>query len=194
MKPKNTGVGSLSLLQWIFLTQESNRDLLYCRQILYQLNYQWTCRSDTQKWPSSRSTWGDFQPFYTHTGSDTSLCVRVGNCPIAYSAKWTLGIQHHLGPHLLWKAGLEACKLHFPESIVSRHPIYIPQWHTHLRPGRERGDTDHMFPPAVVGSHIGLGRCGVLQPPLVFPLWITCLHVMGSSSSQSSRISSGFLW
>ena len=23
-KPKNTGVGSLSLLQWIFLTQESN--------------------------------------------------------------------------------------------------------------------------------------------------------------------------
>ena len=26
-KPKNTGVGSLSLLQWIFLTQESNRDL-----------------------------------------------------------------------------------------------------------------------------------------------------------------------
>ena len=36
-KPKNTGVGSLSLLQWIFLTQESN---LHCRQILYQLSYQ----------------------------------------------------------------------------------------------------------------------------------------------------------
>ena len=30
-KPKNTGVGSLSLLQWIFLTQESNRGLLHCR-------------------------------------------------------------------------------------------------------------------------------------------------------------------
>ena len=39
-KPKNTGVGSLSLLQWIFLTQESNRGLLHCRQILYQLSYQ----------------------------------------------------------------------------------------------------------------------------------------------------------
>ena len=38
-KPKNTGVGSLSLLQGIFLTQESNRDLLHCRQILYQLSY-----------------------------------------------------------------------------------------------------------------------------------------------------------
>ena len=34
-KPKNTGVGSLSLLQWIFLTQELNRGLLNCRQILY---------------------------------------------------------------------------------------------------------------------------------------------------------------
>ena len=39
-KPKNTGVGSLSLLQESFLTQESNRGLPHCRQILYQLSYQ----------------------------------------------------------------------------------------------------------------------------------------------------------
>ena len=39
-KPKNPGVGSLSLLQQIFPTQELNRGLLHCRQILYQLNYQ----------------------------------------------------------------------------------------------------------------------------------------------------------
>ena len=32
---QNTGVGSLSLLQGIFPTQESNRGLLHCRQILY---------------------------------------------------------------------------------------------------------------------------------------------------------------
>ena len=38
-KPKNTGVGSLSLLWWIFLTQESNWGLLHYRQILYQLSY-----------------------------------------------------------------------------------------------------------------------------------------------------------
>ena len=37
--PKNTGVGSLSLLQQIFPTQKSNWDLLHCRQILYQLSY-----------------------------------------------------------------------------------------------------------------------------------------------------------
>ena len=39
-KPKNTGVGSLCLLQGIFLTQVSNWGLLHCRQILYQLSYQ----------------------------------------------------------------------------------------------------------------------------------------------------------
>ena len=38
-KPKNTGVGSLFLLQGIFPTQESNRGLLHCRWILYQLSY-----------------------------------------------------------------------------------------------------------------------------------------------------------
>ena len=39
-KPKNPGVDSLSLLQRIFLTQESNWGLLHCRRILYQLSYQ----------------------------------------------------------------------------------------------------------------------------------------------------------
>ena len=39
-KPKNTGVGSLSLLQRIFLTQKLNWALLHGRWILYQLSYQ----------------------------------------------------------------------------------------------------------------------------------------------------------
>ena len=39
-KPKNIGVGNLSLLQGIFLTKESNQHLLHYRQILYQLSYQ----------------------------------------------------------------------------------------------------------------------------------------------------------
>ena len=33
-------MGSLSLLQWIFPTQESNWGLLHCRWILHQLSYQ----------------------------------------------------------------------------------------------------------------------------------------------------------
>ena len=39
-KPKNTEVGSLSLSQEIFLTQELNQGLLHYRWILYQLSYQ----------------------------------------------------------------------------------------------------------------------------------------------------------
>ena len=39
-KPKNTGVGGLSLLQGIFPTQESKWGLLHFRQILYQLSYE----------------------------------------------------------------------------------------------------------------------------------------------------------
>ena len=33
-------MGSLSLLQWIFLTQGSNWSLLHCKWIPYQLSYQ----------------------------------------------------------------------------------------------------------------------------------------------------------
>ena len=36
---QNTGVGSLSLLQGIFLTQGANPGLLQCRWILYQLSH-----------------------------------------------------------------------------------------------------------------------------------------------------------
>ena len=37
-KPKNIGMGSLSLLEWIFPTQELNQGLLHHRWILYQLS------------------------------------------------------------------------------------------------------------------------------------------------------------
>ena len=37
---KNTGVGSHSLLQGIFLTQGSNPCLLHCREILYHFSHQ----------------------------------------------------------------------------------------------------------------------------------------------------------
>ena len=39
-KPKNTNVSSLSLLQGIFPTQESNRGLQHYQTILYQLSYE----------------------------------------------------------------------------------------------------------------------------------------------------------
>ena len=50
-KPKNTGVGSLSLLQGIFPTQEMNPGLLHCRRILYQLSYQGIRIMFSKLWP-----------------------------------------------------------------------------------------------------------------------------------------------
>ena len=56
-KPKNTKVGSLCLLQRMFLAQESNWGLLHCRWILYQLSYQsagervWNILIIPQMWP-----------------------------------------------------------------------------------------------------------------------------------------------
>ena len=38
-KPSNTGMGSLSLLQRTFLTQELNWGLLHCRQILHKMSH-----------------------------------------------------------------------------------------------------------------------------------------------------------
>ena len=48
-KPKNTGMESLSLLQGIFLTQESSWVLLHCRWILYQLSYQGSLQLSTRR-------------------------------------------------------------------------------------------------------------------------------------------------
>ena len=45
-KSKNTGVGSLALLQGIFPTQELNQGVLHCRWILYQLSYQGSLKVD----------------------------------------------------------------------------------------------------------------------------------------------------
>ena len=53
-KPKNTGMGSLSLLQRIFQAQESNWGLLHCRWILLKLSYEGSiCQQiwKTQQWP-----------------------------------------------------------------------------------------------------------------------------------------------
>ena len=46
-KPRNTGVGSLFLLQHIFPTQELNWCLLHCRQILYQLSQQGSSQQES---------------------------------------------------------------------------------------------------------------------------------------------------
>ena len=59
-KPKNIGVVSLSLLQWIFPTQGSNRGLLHCRWILYQLSHKGSPR--ILEWVAYPSSSGSSQP------------------------------------------------------------------------------------------------------------------------------------
>ena len=65
---QNTGVGNLSLLHCIFLTQESNQSLLHCRWILYQLicegSYEgshhrdWNARVGSQEIPGITGKFG----------------------------------------------------------------------------------------------------------------------------------------
>ena len=56
---QNTGVGSLSLLQGISATQDSNPGLLHCRHILYHLNHKGSPRIlERVAYPfSGRSSW-----------------------------------------------------------------------------------------------------------------------------------------
>ena len=64
---QNTGVGSLSLLQRLFPTQESNQGLLHCWRILYQLSYQGSPQTLMLE-PNSATSWqGNFPCHVTRT-------------------------------------------------------------------------------------------------------------------------------
>ena len=94
-KPRNTGVGSLPLLQQIFLTQESNHGLLHCRWILYQLSYQGIHIVGTALFPVAR---------WTHWMGEMSRkrkVIEIGICI------WHAGCAHDMGQsrslHHLWQ-------------------------------------------------------------------------------------------
>ena len=57
-------MGSLFLLQQIFLTQELNQGLLHCRQILYQLTYQGSPRKGIIT-PNNASRVLNYPPYST---------------------------------------------------------------------------------------------------------------------------------
>ena len=85
-KLMNSQVGSQSLLQGIFPTQELNSDLLHCRHILYQLSYQgspeqvWrnTNLSDTTKiTPMNSITYSAIIFFFLFFHSISIECLQV---------------------------------------------------------------------------------------------------------------------
>ena len=64
---KNTGVGSLSLLQGIFLIRELNWGLAHWRQILYQLSYQRGPIVAAPNLHSHSRCWREFPFLYTRS-------------------------------------------------------------------------------------------------------------------------------
>jgi len=98
----NTGAGSLSLLQGIFPTEESNQGLLCCRQILYQLSYQ----GSVQVWvrvsrlvlPSSLQPHG-LQPtrllcLWDFPGKNVGVGCHFFLQEIFLAQGWNLGLLH----------------------------------------------------------------------------------------------------
>ena len=91
-KPKNIGVGSRSLLQRIFRTQESNRCLLHCRRIRYQLNYQGSPREFTNS-ASAHTQGGSVLRHPSHSldfPSSTIQTTRGGHLGTCY---WVLIVR-----------------------------------------------------------------------------------------------------
>ena len=92
-KPNNTGMGSLSLLQGIFLTQESNRGFPHCRWILYKLSYQGSpCRSYTSHLFSFGSmlnaSWTWCLPLQPSSPYSSSFYRRPQSQPTARLSDW----------------------------------------------------------------------------------------------------------
>ena len=102
-KTKNTGVGSLFLLQGIFTTPESNRDLLHCRWILYQLIYQGGPKDEGRMSNESRASG---KPTVETQGIERKSRV-LGNLPgqgnappgrWSWQTRWMGFCRNHLNP------------------------------------------------------------------------------------------------
>ena len=111
-KPRNTGVGSLSLLQRIFPTQELHRGLLHCRRILYQLSY-YECL-----WDHARKPWWG--------GGNTAQQATLRSCRLGRKTliKWPMGNTGVKGDLGGWRA--EGRRRHW-------HPTPVPL------PGKSHG-------------------------------------------------------
>jgi len=81
-KPKNTGVGSLSLRQQIFPIQGLNRGLLHCRWILLPIEL--SGKQCCVKFCCS-TKWLSYTHTHTHTHTCTHTCVCVCMCFILFS-------------------------------------------------------------------------------------------------------------
>ena len=100
---QNIGVGSLSLLQWIFPTQGLNPGLPHLRQILYQLSHQESPR--ILEWVASPFSRGSFQ-----WASDGSFGVLLMLFPLASILRFE-GMYNHLVFFCIFLMSFWFCKL-----------------------------------------------------------------------------------
>ena len=91
-KPKNTGVGSLPLLQRIFPARGWNPGLPPCRRILYQLSHQGSPR--ILEWVAYPFSSGAFQP---RDGTQVSCLAGAGGM-ISALTLWPAGADDCLTP------------------------------------------------------------------------------------------------
>ena len=135
---QNTGGGSLSLLQWIFLTQQSNQGALHCRRILYQLSHRGSPRilgwvtypfSSGTSWPSNRTrmaciagrlftSWAIRDWSISHCCSVAQSCPTLCNCMDCSTPGFP--VLHYI---------LEFAQIHVHwgnDSILPSHPLSPP--------------------------------------------------------------------
>ena len=115
---QNTRMGSLSLLQWLFPTQELNQGLLRCRQILYQLSYQ---GSPSEIRVTSQ---GKQEPSCSVTQPGLTLCDPVDCSTPGFP------VLHHLSElaqtHVYWVGDTT-------QPLVLCRPLLLPSIFTRIR-------------------------------------------------------------
>ena len=144
---QDTGVGSCSLLQGIFPTQEVNPGLPHCRQILYRLSHKGSQR--IMEWVAYPFSRGSSQP-RNRTRSPTlqvdssptelsgkpkntgvgSLSLLLGIFPTQESNQGLMHFRHSLPAELpgepCWGEGVGHAKPPF-SSVPATRPVHLPE-------------------------------------------------------------------
>ena len=116
-RPENIVVGSLSLRQRIFPTQESNRCLLLCRRILYQLSYQGSPNREAPPGKPRNVIENQIQPL-TQSSSVGKLNY-IGNLKLFL--KWThflFPLLHSISSNLLFGGPVNDATLYLHPYVV----------------------------------------------------------------------------
>ena len=127
----NTGVGSLSLLQGIFPTQELNPGLLHCREILYQLMHKGSPLSSVGKEsacnvgdpgsiPGLGRSPGEGKGYPLQYFGALLMAQLVKNPPVMW------GTQDPWVGKILWRRERLPTPVFWPEEF---HGLYSPQGH-----------------------------------------------------------------